>query len=239
MVTQPTTQLVQLPNFRPLPGQQTAKVFRSGALSELTTDGQQELTDHGIGIVIDLREPYEIAAAPDQMDQSTYLSIPLYRGQVPLAAAIDDVYRLLLMERGHQIATAVQAITQYLDQNVVVHCKAGKDRTGLVVALMLASAGVSEDEIVADYRQSAGNLSATYRQQLTDQLETELVGNPAGFETALHLHLASPRAAVQRALRLVEANFGSAQCYLATHGVTDEQLSRLTEHFSSGRVASR
>lgn len=238
MVSQPITQLVQLPNFRPLPGQQTSRVFRSGALTALTFEGQQEFADHDIGCVIDLREPYEIAAAPDHIAQATYINIPLYRGQVPLAAAIDEVYELLVMERGHQIAAAVQVISQYLDQHVVVHCKAGKDRTGLVVALMLAAAGVTEDEIVADYRQSAGSLSETYRQQTTAQLATELAGDPASYETALQLHLASPRAAVQRALRLTETNFGSATRYLTTHGVTDEQLSRLTEHFNSDRIPS-
>ena len=234
MASQPIAQLVQLPNFRALPNQRAPQLFRSGALSELTPAGRQELQQHDIACVIDLREPYEIAEAPDFIDQYTYVNVPLYRGQVPLAAAIDDVYRLLLMERGNQIAAAVQAIIQYMDRRVVVHCKAGKDRTGLVVALMMAAAGVPTEVLVADYTQSADNLSPAYRRQVTHQLETELADNPEGFKTAMQLHMASPGAALQRALELVGTKFGSAKQYLAVHGVSAEQLVQLETHFAVG-----
>lgn len=237
MASQPIAQLVQLPNFRALPNQRAPQLFRSGALSELTAAGQQELREHDISCVVDLREPYEIADAPDFIGQYTYVNVPLYRGQVPLAAAIDDVYRLLLMERGNQIAAAVQGITQYMDRRVVVHCKAGKDRTGLVVALMMAAADVPAEVIVADYAQSAENLSPAYRRQMTHQLETELADNPEGFKTAMQLHMASPEAALQRALDLVDTKFGSAKQYLAAHGVLAEQLVLLETHFGVGSNA--
>lgn len=235
MASQPTAQVVQLPNFRALPNQSTPKIFRSGALSELAACGQEELRNHDIACVVDLREPYEIADAPDFIDELTYINIPLYRGQVPLAATIDDVYRLLLMERGNQIAAAVQAISYYADRGVVVHCKAGKDRTGLVVALLMAAVGVSTEVITVDYEQSAANLSQAYRRQMTRQLETQLVGNPTGLKTAMQLHMASPAAALQRALDLVGAEFGAAQQYLAAHGVTAPQLEALATHFGEGK----
>lgn len=237
MASQPIAQLVQLPNFRALPNQRAPQLFRSGALSELKAAGQQELREHDISCVVDLREPYEIADAPDFIGQYTYVNVPLYRGQVPLAAAIDDVYRLLLMERGNQIGAAVQGITQYMDRRVVVHCKAGKDRTGLVVALMMAAADVPAEVIVADYAQSAENLSPAYRRQMTHQLETELADNPEGFKTAMQLHMASPEAALQRALDLVDTKFGSAKQYLAAHGVLAEQLVLLETHFGVGSNA--
>lgn len=235
---QPTVQVANLPNFRSLPGQSAAKVFRSGALSELTQAGSEQLAGHGIGCVVDLREPYEIAASPDQTHEMRYVNVPLYRGQVPLAAAIDDVYRVLLMERGHQIAMAVQTISQHLDQHVVVHCKAGKDRTGLVVALVLAAVGIAESEIIADYEQSASNLSATYRQHMTQQLEVELADNPTGLQAAMHLHMASPGAAIQRALQLVKTKHGSAAHYLSSHGVTGDDLATLSNHFVSRSAAA-
>jgi|SRR5699024_607717 len=224
-------QLVQLPNFRSLPNQTTPKIFRSGALSEVTPAGQQELRDRDIACVVDLREPYEIADAPDCIDEFTYVNVPLYRGQVPLAAAIDDVYRLLLIDRGNQIAAAVQTICHYVDCGVVVHCKAGKDRTGLVVALLMATVGVSTEAITADYAQSAENLSPAYRRQMTRQLETQLAGDPTGFKTAMQLHMASPGAALQRALELVDVKYGSAKQYLAAHGVTGAQFATLEMHF--------
>lgn len=232
MAAQPTVQTVEIPNFRALPNQQANQMFRSGALSELTSAGQRELLDHGITCVVDLREPYEIAAAPDCIDQQTYLCVPLYRGQVPLAAAIDDVYRLLLMERGYQVAAAVGAITQHITQGVIIHCKAGKDRTGLVVALMMAAAGVPTDVIIADYVKSAWNLSPAYRQQMTHQLESELADNPAGLKTAMQLHMDAPGAALQRALDLVDAKFGSVQRYLELHGLPAAQQAQLERHFS-------
>lgn len=239
MASQPVAQAVQLPNFRSLPSQRVATIFRSGALSELTAAAQKVLWDNSIHCIVDLREAYEIAAAPDLTDRHTYLNIPLYRGQVPLAAAIDDVYHLLIMERGHQIAAAIQAIAENIERGVIVHCKAGKDRTGLVVAMLMAASGVSTDEIVADYAQSAENLSPIYRRQMIQQLETELGDNPAGFATAMRLHMASPGAAVERALHRVDEEFGSAKQYLATHGVCEVQLQRLHKHFSAVEAVRR
>lgn len=234
MAAQPTTQVVHLPNFRPLPNQQVAQVFRSGALSDISSRAEHELAEYGIECVVDLREPYEIAAAPDHVGAHTYVNIPLYRGQVPLAAAIDDVYRILLLERGHQLAAAVQAIAQNLAHGVVVHCKAGKDRTGLVVALLMAVAGVPTETIITDYTKSAQNLSVAYRRQMTEQLESALADNPTGLEAAMHLHLASPEDALQRALELVDEQFGSARKYLVAHGVTEGLLTILTDHFAGG-----
>lgn len=238
MASQPIEQFSKLPNFRALPRQLAPQLFRSGALSELTPAGQQELREYDIACVVDLREPYEIADAPDFISQYTYVNVPLYRGQVPLAAAIDDVYRLLLMERGHQMAAAVQAIAQSVGSRVVVHCKAGKDRTGLVVALMMAAAAVPVEIIVADYAQSADNLSPAYRRQITHQLETELAGNLAELKSAMQLHMASPGAALHGALELVDTKFGSVKQYLAAHGVNTEQLALLETHFGVGNDAS-
>src|SRR5699024_6079534 len=169
-------------------------------------------------------EPYEIADAPDCIDEFTYVNVPLYRGQVPLAAAIDDVYRLLLIDRGNQIAAAVQTICHYVDCGVVVHCKAGKDRTGLVVALLMATVGVSTEAITADYAQSAENLSPAYRRQMTRQLETQLAGDPTGFKPPCRYPWPSQEPALRLPWDRLIVNIDSANKYLAAHGVTGAQF---------------
>jgi protein tyrosine/serine phosphatase len=94
----------------------------------------------------------------------------------------------------------------------VDHCAAGKDRTGVVVALSLAVAGVPHEEIVADYAMTA---------EIIDALVAKLAASPTYAEDMVTRDVAShtPRAeTMDRLLSLLDERDGGAAGWLEAHG---------------------
>ncbi len=116
-----------------------------------------------------------------------------------------------LHDRAEAVVGAVRAISE-ADGASVVHCAAGKDRTGVVVALCLAVAGVPHEEIVADYAQSA---------EVIDALVARLAASPTYAEDMERRDPAqhAPRAAtMDRVLALLDERHGSPAGWLTEHG---------------------
>lgn len=147
-------------NFRqPLPG-----LYRSGNLSSLSQQGQTELLNLGITRIIDLRTRAERQLDPPPfLGRSEYLNLSLlpYRNRALNTASAEakdngDYAVAHLEYAANQIVTILGAILDapsgpVLVRPVLVYCHAGKDRTGLVVALCLELAGKSREEVAADY----------------------------------------------------------------------------------------
>ncbi|GAA3701456.1 tyrosine-protein phosphatase [Arthrobacter ginkgonis] len=220
-----------LVNLRRVPG--AGRLYRAAAPAGLGPEGLAALEALSLGTIVDLREPAEAAAAPGHLPAGArYVSVPLYRGQVPLAEPIGAVYERLLTTRGTELAEAVRAVAAGLrspagkPDGVLVHCAAGKDRTGLVVALALAAAGTARAGIVADYCRSGEGLSADYRSRVAARLGALLPPGPE-LDTALELHLASPASALESALDLLETRYGGAADFLLAHGLDPAELAAL------------
>lgn len=217
-------------NLRALPGSPASRIFRSGALHRLSAAGRQTLAGLDLAAIVDLREPSEIAAAPDDVEaagpETAVLTIPLYLGPVPLSTPIDQVYRDLLERRRPQLCAVVKTVARFASCGVMFHCKAGKDRTGLVAGLILDAAGVPRDVIAADYARSAAALSAQYRAQVLAMVETaELDEDSAAAARVLHLE--SPPEALLGALDTLDAAHGSVTEYLRGGGVIAAELEEL------------
>jgi hypothetical protein len=110
---------------------------------------------------------------------------------------------------------------------VLVHCAAGKDRTGVVVALALDAAGVDREEIVSDYLASAERIfpimarlvsSETYRSELE------------GRDPRAH---APVPGTMERVFELVDDGFGGSTEWLSSHGLTDADLQRLRSRIAA------
>jgi hypothetical protein len=162
-------------NFRDLgglpagPGRRTRPgvLFRSDTLQALTDDDVALLVDRiGLEAVIDLRvgaEAVEQGRGPLVTRDVTYLNAPLRE-----AAPNDEppTRQALLFSLEHLgaptsvLGSVVRAAAAFAGRPTVVHCAAGKDRTGLVVTLLLALAGVEREAIVADYLVSGPNMEA-------------------------------------------------------------------------------
>ena len=107
-----------------------------------------------------------------------------------------------------------------------MHCAAGKDRTGVVVALALDAAGIDRELIVADYLATAERIEA---------IMDRLVASPT-YRAELEGHDPQRHAPVpgtmERVLALVDQHFGGAAAWLTAHGLAAADLHRLTERLA-------
>ena len=228
-----------LRNFRALPAQLTPRLFRSAALRHLTPAAISELASHGIELVIDLREASEIEQEPDELPPHTrtYVNIPLYQGDIPQAANIRDVYSDLLLKQGHQLALVLHTIGTNLHRNTLFHCRIGKDRTGLIAALLLELGGVDRATIAGDYAASQTQLNPEYLETKLAEINADYAHDPLLAEQARTLHLAAPQEAISSALETVATHFGSVAEFLGHHGVPEPVVRELAQQFTPSSVA--
>jgi protein-tyrosine phosphatase len=208
-------------------------LIRADNLDDLTAADVRRLTgEHGVGVVIDLRNPVECPEPPAWVAGAgvDHHHVPLFdlSGETTAAAGermrrdVAFAYRLMLDTAGPAIARVLTIITaERVPRSVVVHCAAGKDRTGIVVAVLLRALGVAEDVVVADYLATADRIDAV-RASLRRR---EMYRPPAGAGP-LPAMTAEPIEAVLAALR---DEPGGVDGYLARCGVTPGQLERFRQ----------
>ena len=144
---------------------------------------------------------------------------------------IVQAYMSYLSARPDSVAAAIRTIAT-ADGSVLVHCAAGKDRTGVVVALALDAAGVSRETIVSDYLATGDRIDAIFARLLASPTyRPELEGQDP--ET----HAPEP-GTMERVLQLLDEEHGGAAGWLAAHGLTDAELARLRHRIGSTDLSS-
>jgi protein-tyrosine phosphatase len=193
-------------------------LLRSDALSRLDDSGRAALAGFGLRTVVDLRTPEEAEYAPSALDGTgvRVFHVPLLRAEDfdGLPPELAEVYRRMVDNRGEAIAQAIGMLATDDALPGLVHCSAGKDRTGLIAALVLDLLGVPDEIIAADYATSAENLD-TEAAQVISQIRA-LTG---GYRVDLGL-LGSPPALILEALARVRGRAGSVASYLVRHGLS-------------------
>src|SRR5258708_2003850 len=147
----------------------------------------------------------------------------------------DDVmcghYLGYLEDRPESVTGAVRAIAES-DGAAIVHCAAGKDRTGVVVALALSAVGVPAEEVVADYALTDERIEAILRRLMGSRTYE---GDLKGSEIDRH----RPRSETMKALlEQVEARYGGVTQWLADHGFGEADLKRLRARLVTGHETS-
>ena len=174
-------------NFRDLGGYETADhktvkrglLFRSGAMSQLTSRDEAYLARFKFKTVMDLRSSEELDLYPDYWAKNAklnYLHHDYSMMDMMKAAAGKDPrqFSMDMMYRGMPMSLKPQ-LTMYFDSLVkgqapiVVHCSAGQDRTGIASALLLTALGVPREQIYQDYL-----LSTEYRRPLVEAGDVDL-----------------------------------------------------------------
>jgi protein-tyrosine phosphatase len=215
-------------------------LVRSDVLSRLTPSGRAALVAHGIRTVVDVRTSEEIGrdvdypfrdtrreGDPDYVNVSFVIELSqeqeaFVRERRERAQRLGELNRMDIDVHRAGIGAVVGAIADAGDGGVLVHCYAGKDRTGITVALLLALVGVSDEDIADDYALTMLNL---------DPLISEWLETIADHDERERMReLASPRReAMLETLAYVEERYGGAEEYLLGAGVTPEQIARLRE----------
>lgn len=161
-------------NFRDIGGYHTAdgrtvkrgRVYRSGKLDVMTGEGRATLGAMGVKLVCDLRSTREAQAAtydlPDgvrrhalpvhmQADHREQLRAILFNPDA-LRDILTDIYRELIIDANPSVfGTIINYVADADNLPLLIHCTAGKDRTGIATALILSLLGVPDEAIIADY----------------------------------------------------------------------------------------
>ncbi len=232
-------------NVRDLGGLQTATggrtrpgaIVRGDNIRNLTEAGWRAALDHGVRHVVDLRFAAEREGEPAPPAEIDVVGISLFGTRDPViegriaerlmetddtGAAHARFYIRTLEGRPEAVAAAVTAVASAdPERGVVIHCFAGKDRTGIVSALVLAVAGVVDDAIAQDYAESAPNM----RHLFDDWVSA------AGDERARELRrrLAAAEVSTMRLVLEWLHAAGGASAYLDDAGVSATDLERLRE----------
>jgi len=206
------------------------KLYRADALGRLGESGREAVRKLGVKIVIDLRDDFEVEALPDDLDglDVEVLHLPVFEGSGASAstvgATIVHLYDKIVFQHTDVIVTALREIADTGDAPVVVHCTAGKDRTGIVVALALLAVGVDRETVVADYALTEANLEGPWLEGML-----ELVRG-YGVEVTPDLRVilgGSPREALETTIDRIEERAGSVRDYLLQAGLDEVELAKL------------
>lgn len=200
-------------------------LLRSDDLVRLTAEGMQALSDYGVRTVVDLRWPGEVAASPHPIARDAqhvrYCQISLLAGDQSEWAALSgecskEMWKCAVLEHTRpQLKEVLQVIAAAESGPLLFHCVAGKDRTGVIAALLLALADVVPDAIAYDYAASTAQLSEAYLVRYPDLDRAEIIEAVRCPEEGVHNMLA------------YLTDYGGVRGFLAEIGLTDETIARL------------
>jgi len=211
--------------------------FRAGRQDRMSDKDLSQLSDLKISTQIDLRRPDEVleqGKGPLEAMGAKYINIAVIPegGSDQLNRLVGDTgisgkRYLGYLEFGPTSWLRLFGILSELDNlPVVLHCTAGKDRTGVSTAFLLSILGVSRDVIEADYLLT--NLD-TERQ--ADFIEST-VGYPEAYDRERMIAIAGvPETAMKDFLDGVESKWGTVVEYLQKIGITQEQMDTIRYNF--------
>jgi protein-tyrosine phosphatase len=204
------------------------RILRADGLHRLDERGMDALTNEGVTTVIDLRHDQEIEEKPNPFSRHPaveYRHIPLFEQLAPGAMAGRDVlyelYVRALTSRQDAIAEVLTAIADAPDGAVLFHCTAGKDRTGIVSALLLAIAGVETATILEDYV-----LTKTQIAPMIAEFVEAAIARGTDVEALRPLLACEPETMAATIDHIVEAH-GSVEAYLEAIGLEPRTIARL------------
>jgi len=153
-------------------------LVRTDNHDRLELAGLDAIRSYGVSRVIDLRWQWEASKYPSPLAaDERYRLVPACFDPTGDEDIPPDSYRLMVDASRDRLAAALTAIAEAPPGGVVLHCHAGRDRTGVVVALALHLAGVSAESIATDYALSDTCLPVTMINTLA-HVETEYGGVP-------------------------------------------------------------
>jgi protein-tyrosine phosphatase len=223
-------------NFRDLGGHttpdgrvRTGRVYRSDSLAHVeTSDVVHLVEERGIAMVIDLRREHEVESAPLAALEAAGVRVvhqslidpavpPLQTSDI-VDGTLADRYVSILDSSGDQFVSVVRLISDGSNHPVVFQCAAGKDRTGLVAAMVLGLLGVDDETITTDYAATAA---------VVDILLARLHARAPDREPPGPRIMSAEASTMQTALDWMRDRHGSIEGYTRAHGLSDAEIAAL------------
>jgi protein tyrosine/serine phosphatase len=221
-------------------------LLRSDNLQSLTPRDVRRLVEHeALEVVLDLRTDREVeleGRGPLTREPRVRIEhhslYPRSGGNTDLDAAtvnlwphtepsawpdeprVVQAYLSYITARPDSVVAAVRAIVNARGA-VLVHCAAGKDRTGLVVALALDAAGIDRRTIVSDYLATAQRIDAIFtRLARSPTYRSELEGHDPRAHTPV-------QGTIERVFELLDERYAGSAAWLSAQGLSNAELERL------------
>lgn len=225
-------------NIRDLGGYETQagyytkshKFIRSTNPAKLTDHEKEYLYDYGIRVQVDLRSDFEVAQQPSSLidyRDIKYYSVNLMKAKdlnvLPKEIAnyhdLAGFYIFMLEANKEQFKEIFEIFYDHPYDAVMFNCSAGKDRTGVIAALLLDLAGCHEYDIVKDYSESYEN-----NLKLIPELEKLVDAKNRAF-------LESEPRMMMKFLDYLRSHYGSAKEYLISCGIDEDKIVEVMENF--------
>jgi len=243
------------PNFRDIGGYESGdgrrvkrgSVFRSGHLAQLTAEDMGVLQRLAIGTVIDLRNKYEMKSKPSRWPENlaterVYPDIQdrlravnlkmkaiLELDQTPrgMHKMVDFLYREIPVACGPAFKCLVDRLLTG-EAPVLFHCTNGRDRTGILAAVLLHLLGVPRDTIVADYLETNRRVDV----EASIELNARILGAEFGFNIGDEMIRVMGQVRAQNVDNIFDSlanKYGSAEGYMEAFGVDAEQQKQVRQ----------
>jgi protein-tyrosine phosphatase len=220
-----------LGGYRTRDGRETrwGAVVRSDSLAALTPAGRAALADYGVRAIVDLRLPDELDQQPNPYAEPgdhgiAYRNVSMIdpaAGFPPDTCTLAENYLWMLDRFRAPVAEVMAAVVDAPEGGVLIHCAAGKDRTGLISALLLALVDVPAATIAADYA-----LTAEYLRLRDEEWLANGPGDRAEREALLARFTPSAEVMLE-VLDNLPRRYGGVAQYLTVAGVTPADVDRL------------
>ena len=207
-------------------------VVWSDTLTPMGDAARSTMVEHRVRAVVDLRLPEQVARNPSpfaaSVDSSVlYHSLPPIDSSLPGFGSLERQYRDMVRAFSG-VAPAVMAAIGDCDGTAWIHCEYGKDRTGLVSALLLDLAGVSREFVAEDYAMTAVGLRPIWEDFLASDQGTRA-------ERKADLARFMPRREViLDTMDLIDREYGDVKGYLQAAGISTVMLTRVRDRLVGG-----
>lgn len=212
-------------------------LYRAGRLDRMTPADLEQFRRLGIRTVFDLRRDDEREVAPDPMPNIHLCLMSKVQANTPLrdpATMVDhdhgveflrDLYSGLLAHATAELGALFTTLAEPGAMPAVFHCAVGKDRTGLVAALLLTWLGVDRELVLDDFEASDGHVAPALRDELLGRMADRGIGPEAAAGI-----LGATRASMQAALAELDMRYGGIERFLRENcAIAPDVLSRLRD----------